>query len=29
VLMSWPRYEAEMRRFRDVTMPVLRQAGLR
>jgi dimethylsulfone monooxygenase len=29
VLMSWPRYEVEMRRFRDVTMPVLRQAGLR
>jgi len=29
VLMSWPRYEEEMRRFRDATLPVLRQAGLR
>jgi alkanesulfonate monooxygenase SsuD/methylene tetrahydromethanopterin reductase-like flavin-dependent oxidoreductase (luciferase family) len=29
VLMSWPRYEEEMRRFRDVSMPALRQAGLR
>jgi dimethylsulfone monooxygenase len=29
VLLSWPRYEAGMREFRDVTYPLLVQAGLR
>ena len=29
VLLSWPRYEAGMREFRDVTYPLLKQAGLR
>jgi dimethylsulfone monooxygenase len=29
VLLSWPRYEQDMRRFRDVTYPLLQQAGLR
>jgi alkanesulfonate monooxygenase SsuD/methylene tetrahydromethanopterin reductase-like flavin-dependent oxidoreductase (luciferase family) len=29
VLLSWPRYEPGMREFRDVTLPLVRQAGLR
>jgi alkanesulfonate monooxygenase SsuD/methylene tetrahydromethanopterin reductase-like flavin-dependent oxidoreductase (luciferase family) len=29
VLLSWPRFEAGMREFRDVTYPLLVQAGLR
>jgi alkanesulfonate monooxygenase SsuD/methylene tetrahydromethanopterin reductase-like flavin-dependent oxidoreductase (luciferase family) len=29
VLLSWPRFEAGMREFRDVTYPLVRQAGLR
>jgi dimethylsulfone monooxygenase len=29
VLLSWPRFEAGMREFRDVTLPLVRQAGLR
>jgi alkanesulfonate monooxygenase SsuD/methylene tetrahydromethanopterin reductase-like flavin-dependent oxidoreductase (luciferase family) len=29
VLLSWPRYEQDMREFRDVTYPLVRQAGLR
>jgi len=29
VLLSFPRYIADMRRFRDVTYPLLKQAGLR
>lgn len=29
VLLSWPRYEAGMREFRDVTLPLVKQAGLR
>ncbi len=29
VLLAWPRFEAGMREFRDVTYPLLRQAGLR
>jgi dimethylsulfone monooxygenase len=29
VLLSWPRYETGMREFRDVTYPLLVQAGLR
>ncbi len=29
VLLSWPRYESGMREFRDVTYPLLKQAGLR
>jgi len=29
VLLSWPRYEAGMREFRDVTLPLVVQAGLR
>jgi len=29
VLLSWPRYIAGMREFRDVTYPLLKQAGLR
>jgi dimethylsulfone monooxygenase len=29
VLLSWPRFEAGMREFRDVTLPLLKQAGLR
>jgi dimethylsulfone monooxygenase len=29
VLLSWPRYEQGMREFRDVTYPLLQQAGLR
>ena len=29
VLLSWPRYIAGMREFRDVTYPLLVQAGLR
>jgi FMNH2-dependent dimethyl sulfone monooxygenase len=29
VLLSWPRFEAGMREFRDVTYPLLQQAGLR
>jgi alkanesulfonate monooxygenase SsuD/methylene tetrahydromethanopterin reductase-like flavin-dependent oxidoreductase (luciferase family) len=29
VLLSWPRFEAGMREFRDVTYPLLKQAGLR
>jgi FMNH2-dependent dimethyl sulfone monooxygenase len=29
VVLSWPRYEAGMREFRDVTMPLVKQAGLR
>ena len=29
VLLCWPRFEAGMREFRDVTYPLLRQAGLR
>ena len=29
VLLSWPRFEAGMREFRDVTYPLLKQAGMR
>ena len=29
VLLSWPRYMEGMREFRDVTYPLLKQAGLR
>ena len=29
VLLCWPRYEQGMREFRDVTYPLVRQAGLR
>ena len=29
VLLSWPRFEQGMREFRDVTLPVMKQAGLR
>ena len=29
VLLSWPRYEQDMRLFRDETYPLLQQAGLR
>jgi alkanesulfonate monooxygenase SsuD/methylene tetrahydromethanopterin reductase-like flavin-dependent oxidoreductase (luciferase family) len=29
VLLSWPRYIAGMREFRDVTYPLVKQAGLR
>ena len=29
VLLSWPRFEAGMREFRDVTLPLGKQAGLR
>lgn len=29
VVVNWPRYEQGMREFRDVTMPLVRQAGLR
>jgi dimethylsulfone monooxygenase len=29
VLLCWPRFEAGMREFRDVTYPLLKQAGLR
>ncbi len=29
VLLTWPRYETGMREFRDVTYPLLKQAGLR
>jgi alkanesulfonate monooxygenase SsuD/methylene tetrahydromethanopterin reductase-like flavin-dependent oxidoreductase (luciferase family) len=29
VLLSWPRFEAGMREFRDVTLPLIKQAGLR
>ena len=29
VLLSWPRYEAGMREFKDATYPLLVQAGLR
>jgi alkanesulfonate monooxygenase SsuD/methylene tetrahydromethanopterin reductase-like flavin-dependent oxidoreductase (luciferase family) len=29
VLLSWPRYIEGMREFRDVTYPLLKQAGLR
>ncbi len=29
VLLAFPRYEAGMREFRDVTYPLLVQAGLR
>jgi dimethylsulfone monooxygenase len=29
VLLSWPRYIEGMRDFRDVTYPLLKQAGLR
>jgi alkanesulfonate monooxygenase SsuD/methylene tetrahydromethanopterin reductase-like flavin-dependent oxidoreductase (luciferase family) len=29
VLLSWPRYEAGMREFRDTVYPLVRQAGLR
>ena len=29
VVLSWPRYEAGMREFRDVTLPLVKQAGLR
>jgi len=28
-LLSWPRFEQGMREFRDVTLPVMKQAGLR
>jgi dimethylsulfone monooxygenase len=28
-LLSWPRFEAGMREFRDVTLPLVKQAGLR
>jgi alkanesulfonate monooxygenase SsuD/methylene tetrahydromethanopterin reductase-like flavin-dependent oxidoreductase (luciferase family) len=29
ILLAWPRYEQGMREFRDVTYPLVRQAGLR
>jgi alkanesulfonate monooxygenase SsuD/methylene tetrahydromethanopterin reductase-like flavin-dependent oxidoreductase (luciferase family) len=29
VLLSWPRYIAGMREFREVTYPLVKQAGLR
>ena len=29
VLLTWPRYETGMREFREVTYPLLKQAGLR
>jgi alkanesulfonate monooxygenase SsuD/methylene tetrahydromethanopterin reductase-like flavin-dependent oxidoreductase (luciferase family) len=29
VLLCWPRFEQGMRQFRDVTYPLVRQAGLR
>jgi alkanesulfonate monooxygenase SsuD/methylene tetrahydromethanopterin reductase-like flavin-dependent oxidoreductase (luciferase family)/dihydrofolate reductase len=29
VLLCWPRFESGMREFRDVTYPLLKQAGLR
>ena len=29
VLVAFPRYEEGMRQFRDVTYPLLKQAGLR
>ena len=29
VLLSWPRYIEGMREFRDVTYPLVKQAGLR
>jgi dimethylsulfone monooxygenase len=29
VLLSWPRFEGGMREFRDVTLPLVKQAGLR
>jgi alkanesulfonate monooxygenase SsuD/methylene tetrahydromethanopterin reductase-like flavin-dependent oxidoreductase (luciferase family) len=29
VVLSWPRFEAGMREFRDVTLPLVKQAGLR
>jgi alkanesulfonate monooxygenase SsuD/methylene tetrahydromethanopterin reductase-like flavin-dependent oxidoreductase (luciferase family) len=29
VLLCWPRFEEGMREFRDVTYPLLQQAGLR
>lgn len=29
ILLCWPRFEAGMREFRDVTYPLLKQAGLR
>jgi dimethylsulfone monooxygenase len=29
VLLSWPRFEQGMREFRDVTYPLVKQAGLR
>jgi dimethylsulfone monooxygenase len=29
VLLAWPRFEPGMRQFRDVTYPLLKQAGLR
>jgi FMNH2-dependent dimethyl sulfone monooxygenase len=29
VLLSWPRFEHSMREFRDVTYPLVKQAGLR
>ena len=28
-VLSWPRYEEGMRQFQQVTIPALRQAGLR
>jgi alkanesulfonate monooxygenase SsuD/methylene tetrahydromethanopterin reductase-like flavin-dependent oxidoreductase (luciferase family) len=29
VVVNWPRYEQGMREFRDVTLPLVKQAGLR
>ena len=29
VLLAWPRYEEGMREFREVTYPLVQQAGLR
>jgi len=29
VLLSWPRYEEGARQFRDQTLPMLHQTGLR
>ena len=29
ILLSWPRYIADMRHFREQTYPLLEQAGLR
>jgi alkanesulfonate monooxygenase SsuD/methylene tetrahydromethanopterin reductase-like flavin-dependent oxidoreductase (luciferase family) len=29
VILCWPRFEQGMREFRDVTYPLLKQAGLR